>query len=141
MNKKRNDTRKLAFAGLFAAILAVLSIIQIPMPSGVPVTLQTFAVALCGYVLGKKWGFASTFLYVLIGVIGLPVFSGMKGGFGVLAGPTGGFLFGFLILAPFCGFGMERGNKRWAFGMGCIGLILCHILGAFQFSILSGRPF
>ncbi|MGI6071133.1 MAG: biotin transporter BioY, partial [Blautia sp.] len=107
MNNKRNHTRQLAFAGLFAAILAVLSVIQIPMPSGVPVTLQTFAVALCGCVLGRKWGFTATLLYVLIGTVGLPVFSGMKGGIGVLAGPTGGFLFGFLALAPLCGLGME----------------------------------
>lgn len=141
MKETMNHTRQLAFAGLFAAILAVLSILQIPMPSGVPITLQTFAVALCGCVLGKKWGVISTLLYILLGTIGLPVFSGMKGGFGVLMGPTGGFLFGFLFLAAFCGWGAECQKRGSNWLGGGIGLVICHILGTSQFSLVSGRTF
>ena len=60
----------IVLTGMFAAVLAALSQVQIPMPSGVPVTLQTFAVALTGYVLGWKYGLASTAIYTLLGAIG-----------------------------------------------------------------------
>lgn len=141
MEKQKNHTRQLAFTGLFTAVLAVLSVLQIPMPTGVPLTLQTFAVCLCGYVLGSRSGFMAAFLYVVIGAVGLPVFSGMKGGFGVLFGPTGGFLVGFLLLSALCGIGMEQGKKLRYWGFGVIGLIFCHICGAFGFSLVSGRSF
>ena len=70
----------IVLTGMFAAVLAALSQIQIPMPSGVPVTLQTFAVALTGYVLGWQYGLASTAIYILLGAIGLPVFAGCISG-------------------------------------------------------------
>ena len=72
--KKR--TLRLITAALFTAITAVLSQTAIPTPFDVPLTLQTFAVALCGYVLGVKWGLASTAAYILLGTVGVPVFSG-----------------------------------------------------------------
>ena len=87
----------ITFAALFTAITAALSQAAIPTPFGVPLTLQTFAVALCGYVLGIKWGLASIITYILLGVFGVPVFSGFKGGAQVLFGATGGFIFGFLF--------------------------------------------
>ena len=93
---------EIAMTGMFTAVLAVLSILQIPMPSGVPITLQTFAVALCGYVLGARKGLLSVALYLLIGFMGLPVFTGMTSGIGKLFGFTGGFLYGFLFLVFFC---------------------------------------
>lgn len=137
--KEAYHTKQIAMIGLFTAVLAVLSVLQIPMPSGVPLTLQTFAMALCGFVLGKKKAFAATALYLVIGAVGLPVFSGMKGGMGVLLGPTGGFLFGFLLLAFFCGWGMEMENKLYCWLGSAVGLLLCYALGAAQFSVVSGR--
>ena len=104
-------TKDMILTAMLTAVLAVLSIINIPMPSGVPITLQTFAVALCGYVLGSRWGTLSTFLYVLIGTIGVPVFAGMQAGVGILLGPTGGFLFGFIPMAFLAGFGIKSKNK------------------------------
>lgn len=92
------STRTIVSIGMFTAVLSVLSIISIPMPSGVPITLQTFAVALCGYVLGWKKGTASTLLYILLGTIGVPVFAGMTGGPAWLVGYTGGFIWGFFFL-------------------------------------------
>ena len=65
---------------MFTAVVAVLSQIAIPMPSGVPVTLQTLAVALCGYVLGSKKGAVSLLVYALLGAVGAPVFANFKGG-------------------------------------------------------------
>ena len=83
---------------MFTAVLAVLSILQIPMPTGVPITLQTFAMALCGYVLGWQSGVAATLLYIVLGTVGVPIFAGMSAGPGVLFGYTGGFIFGFIFL-------------------------------------------
>lgn len=141
MQNKSLSTQSLAMTGMFTAVLAVLSILQIPMPSGVPITLQTFAVALCGYVLGRRKGTLSIILYLIIGFIGLPVFTGMTGGIGKLFGFTGGFLYGFLFLAFFCGLGIQLQNKVLAVIFGIIGLLICHILGAFHYSIIAETGF
>ena len=105
MKKYDLTTQSMVRIAMFTAVLSVLSVLQIPMPSGVPLTLQTFAVALCGAVLGAWSGPASVALYVAVGAVGIPVFAGMKGGIAVLVGPTGGFLFGFLFLAWLTGAG------------------------------------
>ena len=100
---KKTNTKTIVMIGMFAAVLAVLSQISIPMPSGVPVTLQTFAVALTGFILGWKYGAISVGIYILLGTVGVPVFSNFSGGLGALFGKTGGFIWGFLFLAGFCG--------------------------------------
>lgn len=129
---KKLNISHLVLIGLFAAILAVMSQMSIPLPSGVPVTLQTFAVALCGFVLGSRHGALSVLVYLLLGAVGLPVFAGFIGGAGILFGVTGGFLFGFLAMAALCG-----SAKLW---LSALGLALCHLLGIAQFSLISGTP-
>ena len=99
---QRNNMKTMCSVALFTAVICILSIWQIPLPSGVPITLQTFALALCGYVIGAKLGAISATLYLLLGLIGLPVYAGMAAGPGVLFGPTGGFIFGFIFLSLFC---------------------------------------
>ena len=89
-------TRSVAFVGLTIAIMAVSAWITIPL-GPVPFTLQMFAVTFAIVVLTPTQAMASIAGYLLLGAVGLPVFSGMRGGFGVLAGPTGGFLWGYLI--------------------------------------------
>ena len=79
-------TRDIVLVGMFAAVLAVISQISLPMPSGVPVTIQLFGVALVGAVLGSKLGFMATVVYILIGAVGLPGFSKFPGGLYLLAG-------------------------------------------------------
>lgn len=96
---------------MMTAVLAVLSIVTIPLPTGVPVTLQTFAMAFCGYVLGWKLGGASSALYLILGAIGVPVYAGMSGGFGALLGPAGGFIFGFIPMAMLCGAGIKKASR------------------------------
>ena len=76
------STKTMIITAMFAAVIAVLAQIAFPLPSGVPVTLQTFAVALTGVVLGAKLGTISTFIYILLGAVGVPVFSGLNGGLG-----------------------------------------------------------
>lgn len=140
MKKNRTSTKMIVLTGMFAAVLAALSQVQIPMPSGVPVTLQTFAVALTGYVLGWKYGLASTAIYTLLGAIGLPVFAGFSGGVGVIAGATGGFIWGFLFMAALCGYGYSK--KRILLGVySLVGLIICHLLGVIQFMFLMQMSF
>jgi len=135
------STKTIATVGMFTAVLSVLSILTIPMPSGVPVTLQTFAMALCGYVLGAKKGTASTLLYILLGTVGVPVFAGMTGGPSWLVGYTGGFFWGFIFMTLLCGIGMKQKNMAVRVILGLAGLAICHLLGVIQFAIVASTPF
>ncbi len=93
-------TRELSTAALLAALLAASAWIAIPVQP-VPITLQVFFVVLAALLLSPGWAFGALLVYLGLGAIGVPVFSGGRGGIGVLAGPTGGYLFGFLIAVGF----------------------------------------
>ncbi|MBR3053552.1 MAG: biotin transporter BioY [Firmicutes bacterium] len=109
MNSRTEDIVKTA---MMTALTCVLAQIAIPMPGGVPMTLQTFAVTLAGIVLGPRLGAVSMLIYVLLGAVGVPVFAGFGGGAQILAGPTGGFLISFPIMAFLIGLGFDdRGTK------------------------------
>lgn len=94
--KQRSRTRSVAYCGLSIALIAVSAWISIPI-GPVPVTLQIFTVAFVILVLKPKEALATILIYLGLGAIGLPVFSAMRGGLGVLAGPTGGFLWGYIL--------------------------------------------
>lgn len=130
--KKKISARELVLVALFAALLAALSQLSIPLPSGVPLTMQTFAVALCGFTLGAKRAPQAVLVYLLMGAVGLPVFAGLMGGAGVLVGVTGGFLWGFLAMAALCG------TRKPAFA--AAGLAVCHALGVLQFNLVTQTP-
>lgn len=121
--------RRLTASAVFCAVVALLAQMIFPLPAGVPITLQTLGVALAGFCLGWKGGLVTTAVYLALGACGLPVFSGFGAGIGWLLGPTGGYLFGFLLLALFCG--MKR--MGWSF----LGLALCHLWGVLQFSLVT----
>lgn len=140
-SEKKIQVRDMVQIAMFAAITAVLSQIAIPMPSGVPITLQTLAVALCGYMCGSKKGAAALAVYVLLGAVGVPVFSNFKGGLSSLAGPTGGFIWGFIIMAFLCGLGIETKKKWLAALLGVAGLLVCHICGTAQFALIKDGGF
>lgn len=135
--KNKLATTVLVQTALFTAIIAILSQIAFPLPSGVPVTLQTFAIALSGFVLGKKFAPASTAIYILIGAVGVPVFAGFSGGLSFVTSYSGGFIWGFLFMAFFCGLGISLKNKVVSITLGLIGLVICHLLGMIQFSIVT----
>ena len=138
--KTQITLRQMIAVALCACVLAVISQISIPMPTGVPLTLQTFAVALIGCVLGVKSGMLAIVVYLLIGAVGVPVFSGFGAGFHKLVGATGGFLFGFIPMAALCALGQRKGiigKIIW----GALGLTICHVLGVTQFSLVSGNGF
>ncbi len=122
--------RFMILAGLFAALIAISSQLYIPI-GPVPHTLQIFFVLLAGLVLGSRWGFTSVGLWVLLGVFGLPVFSQGKAGVAVLAGPTGGFLVGFMVCAFLVGWLTERGGVSFGktFSFMLLGLAMVYLVG------------
>ena len=101
------SVRDICYAGLFAAVIAVMAQISIPMPLGVPMTMQTFAITLAAVVLGSKLSAIATLVYLLLGAVGVPVLANFSGGIDKFVGPTGGFLTSFPIMAYIIGLGVE----------------------------------
>lgn len=132
----KSKTLKLVLTAVCTALLAALSQVSFPLPTGIPVTLQTFAVALCGYVLGAKLGVLSVFVYLALGAVGLPVFAGFSAGIATFAGMTGGYLWGFLPMAFLCGLGAAVKSRPAAMVLGVTGMAACHVCGVVQFSLV-----
>ena len=135
------NIRKLTFCAVFVALIAVCAQITVPMPNGVAFTLQTFAIALCGYLLGVRWGAVAVLVYLLLGAVGAPVFSAFHGGFHILAGKTGGYLWGFLPMAALCGLSRLGCGRVLPYLWGVPGLLLCHLFGTLQNMFLAGGGF
>ena len=95
MTKSNLSIQDICSVALCTAVIAIMAQISIPMPLGVPMTMQTFAITLSAIVLGSKRGSAAAFIYILLGAAGLPVLAGFTGGIQYFAGPTGGFLLSF----------------------------------------------
>jgi len=126
---------------LFAAVTALGAAASFPLPfSPVPVTLQTFAVVLAGAMLGPIWGPISQVLYIGAGISGMPVFAGGLAGPGVLAGPTGGYLVGFVVAAWLAGLVTRPGVSwpRLLLGLGAahIAVFVC---GVSQLMLFTGQ--
>ncbi|MCI9124447.1 MAG: biotin transporter BioY [Eubacterium sp.] len=102
--KSTLDLRMTVCCALFTALIIIGGYISIPIPIGpVPIALADFFVMLAGLFLGAKYGLACTVLYLVLGALGLPVFAGGSAGLAILFGPTGGFLFGYLLTAASSG--------------------------------------
>ncbi|MCL2820332.1 MAG: biotin transporter BioY [Oscillospiraceae bacterium] len=141
MKQKGFSTYDLCIIAVFAAIIAVMAQIVIPMPYGVPMTMQTLAIMLAGVMLGAKRGFIAVLLYVLLGAIGAPVFAAMTGGPGTVFGPTGGFILSFPLLALSVGLGADQNNKLWLWSGLVIGVSINYLCGAAYFSIITSNTF
>ena len=137
MKRKFLTTQEMVQIALFTAILAILSQISFMLPGGIPVTLQTFGIVLIGTILGKKSGFLSVFLYLLIGMIGIPVFANFGGGIDALVGPTGGYLFGFLPMVFLTGLGSRKSYHIGIF-FSILGLLICHVMGLLFYYQITG---
>ena len=139
MKQNKLSIQDLCLIGLFTAVLAITAQISFPMPFGVPITMQSFAVTLAGIVLGSRNGALSTFIYMLVGMIGLPVFANFMGGWQVLVGPTGGFILSFPIMAYLIGLGTElRAKKKCTYWLGIIlGTSLNLLCGTLMFCVLT----
>jgi len=132
----KSKTYDLVYIGVFAVLMAVCSWISIP--TAVPFTLQTFGVFMAVGVLGGKKGAASVGLYLLLGVLGVPVFAGMTGGIGVLLGTTGGYIIGFFFSALVM-WAMEKlPGKRSVIQVisMIIGLLVCYTFGTLWFMMV-----
>lgn len=104
---KKSNTYQYILAAFGAAIIAVLAQVTIPLPL-IPITGQTLAIGLVVTILGTKLGTLSVLLYILLGSAGIPVFSGMSGGLGIVVGPTGGYIVGFLPTAVIMGLYLKK---------------------------------
>jgi biotin transport system substrate-specific component len=133
-------TKTMILCALFAALTAVCSMISIPLPfTPVPINLATLSVFLAGGLLGSKSGAVSQIVYVILGAVGLPVFHSFTGGFAVLAGPTGGYLIGYVATAWLIGFMIEKLGQGFFKNMISMitGLAICYILGTLWFMYLT----
>lgn len=113
MPPQHSKIKQMALVSLMTAVICVLAPFSLTLPtSPVPISMGNMVVCFAVIVLGMKHGLLSVFLYLFLGLIGLPVFSNFTGGIGKLLGPTGGYLIGYLLLALLLGLFMERYNNR-----------------------------
>ena len=136
---RSQTTQRLTLSALLCALCAILSQIQIPLPP-VPVNLALLCVHLCGALLGSRWGAAAAACYVALGAMGVPVYAGFTGGVSVLFGPTGGFLFGYILCAWLIGrliarFGFARRTLLLSMAAGTLS---CYAAGTAWFMLVTG---
>ena len=129
---RSQKTIQMAEIALMSAVICVLAPIAIPVPmSPVPISPATFVVYLTAVLLGTKKGTVSVLVYLLLGMVGLPVFSGFSGGIGVLLGPTGGYLIGYLPCALVIGMLIKRGFR--SIPSMVLGTLVCYLFGTIWF--------
>lgn len=136
-----NKTAEMTRMALMVAMNCVSAYIIIPLPFSLsPIALQTLIVNLTGYVLNAKQAFMTMLVYLLVGLAGVPVFTGGSAGPGKLFGPTGGYIIGFLFTAVFLAYfrGEKYSFKRYAL-LGCvIGIPLIYAFGVVQLKLITG---
>ena len=140
MEKKKHKfkTLDLVYIGLSAALIAICAWITIPLT--VPITLQTLGVCLVAGLFGAKKGTFSVLIYILLGAVGVPVFSGFRGGIGVLAGSTGGYILGFIFTALIVGLIADKTEKLWAIALSMAGgVLICYIFGTAWFAFIYAK--
>ena len=131
--------REIAYTALGVALMIICSWLSIPFT--IPFTMQTFAVCLVAALFGLKIGMWAVLTYLLLGIVGVPVFAGFEGGLGYLLGATGGYLVGFLLTAFVVGIAADRhgrGKKVLITAM-ALGILLCYALGTAWFVLVYNR--
>lgn len=142
---KKFTVKSIVLCAMFAALCCATAPISIPLPGGVPITLQTAAVFLAALLLGPLYGFVAVLVYVLLGAVGLPVFAGFSGGIGSLVGMSGGFIMSWpfaALLAGFIYFKFGRNAKGVAKYVDMIvammlGSVVIYAVGLTQFIFLT----
>lgn len=126
----------LSITAVMTAVTCVLAPMSIPI-GPVPISFTNLAIYLSLYLLGWKMGTVSYLMYLLIGAIGVPVFSGFSGGLGKLLGPTGGYIIGFIPMAIISGLVIEKcSNRMLQFGAMVLGTAVCYALGTAWFCVI-----
>ena len=129
------NVRKMARCALAAALMCVCAWIAIPVGDTV-FTMQTFALFLTLFLLGGKWGCAAIVVYLALGMAGLPVFTGFRGGLGVLLGATGGYIGGFLLCGVVYWLASTLGKgKSWQLGGMALGMLCCYAAGTLWYAL------
>ena len=144
VDNQKIRTKQMVLIALMTAVTCVLGPLSIPLPfSPVPISLTNFAIFLAIFVLGMRSGTISFIIYLLLGAIGVPVFSSFRGGLQVLAGPTGGYLIGFIFLALIMGFALDHFDRKLVptiIGM-IIGMAVCYAFGTVWLAKLLSLSF
>lgn len=143
-NMSQGNTKALALIGVMAAVTCILGPLSIPLPfSPVPISLTNLAVYFSVYILGMKKGSLSYLIYLLIGLVGMPVFSSFTGGPGKLLGPTGGYLIGFLFMAVIGGLFIDKwpDNIYLGFLGMVIGTLVMYLFGTVWLAYQAGLSF
>lgn len=144
VDNQKIKTKQMVLIALMTAVTCVLGPLSIPLPfSPVPISLTNFAIFLAIFVLGMKNGTISFIIYLLLGAVGVPVFSSFRGGLQVLAGPTGGYLIGFIFLALIMGFALDHFDRKLLptiIGM-LIGMVVCYAFGTVWLAKLLSLSF
>jgi len=135
-------TKSMVICAVFSAILCIFCVLTVPIGT-VPVSLSTLAVMLTAIILGPKKSSISVIIYIMLGCVGLPVFSGFKGGFQILVGPTGGYIWSYILMALLIGSVAKKyANNRIIIFIGCIAsIIICYIFGTIQFTFVQNISF
>ena len=137
----RSKTYDIVYIAVFAVIMAICSWISIPLPgTSVPINLATFAVILAGLMLGSRDGAIAMLVFLALGAIGVPVFHSFTGGMGIVFGPTGGFLIGYIALAFFAGLAAKESEHpvRNYILFTVIGEVVLYALGSVWFIFQAG---
>lgn len=129
--------RHMTLSAMLTALLCIVGPVTLPL-GPIPLSLTTGALMLIGLLLGPRRAPVCCLLYLLIGLLGLPVFSGFAGGAGALLGPTGGFLLGYLPLAAVCGLAAREGRRRGQLVFLLAGTALLYLTGTAWYCWQSG---
>ncbi|HIU64764.1 MAG TPA: biotin transporter BioY [Candidatus Avacidaminococcus intestinavium] len=137
----KTQLHDLIYAAIFAALISALAIISIPLPfTPVPVSGQSLGVMLTGCLLAPRQSALAIITFLLLGAIGLPVFAGFSGGLGIILGPRGGYLFGYLVGAIMISVGKGSGQNFWQLASANLfgGILIVYLIGVPWLSVTTG---
>ncbi len=139
-----SKVKKMCYIALATAVICVLGPLSLNIPiSPVPISLAILGIYLAAYVLGAKWGTVACILYILIGLVGVPVMANFTGGPQKLFGPTGGYIIGYIAVAFFAGLFIDKfEDKPYMHAAGMImGVAVCYTLGTVWLAVSAGMTF
>lgn len=137
MKKSIEKIKDMTYIALFVAIISVASQFSIPTPT-VPLSIQILIVSFTGFYLGLRKSITAILLYILLGIVGAPVFAGFRGGLQTILGPSGGFILGFIVIVVLCAL---FSDARLSVTMGILSVFVCHLIGVLQYMLIAETSF
>ena len=134
--------QKIAFTGILAAMICLLAPLSLPA-GAIPISLATFAIYITACIVNVKTSVCAVIIYILLGAVGLPVFSSFRGGFHMLAGITGGYLIGYIPCAVIIGLLVGKfENKKWIYPLSItLGTAICYLIGTLWYMLQTDSGF